>query len=322
MTKRTKRTIIDFFSNHNLRSFIVCLLITVVVWTLMSLSESKSVRHTHPLQFTGYDKNKYAITADTAIMLEINGSGFELLKTAFWKKVPEITIDLKGMRLRHRNSIATADLEKEFLSQLKLYENQTIHFGEDSVVFFLNARNSKRVKVDISGIDFEFSPQYGIYGNPTVTPDSVTIYGDSNALAEIKTVGVVGKKISNIETDSTYTVDLQPVWKQYSDVYPSVKKVKIRLSVERFTEASYTVPIDFVFRDTSVHAKVYPPTAEITCKVALKDYKRITPEMFRANVFCENLHRQDTLSITVSQFPKQVRISKIKPEYVQYVIIR
>lgn len=322
MTKKTKRTIIDFFSNHNLRSFIVCLLITVVVWTLMSLSESKSVRHTHQLHFTGYDKNKYAITADNAITMEINGSGFELLKTAFWKKVPEITINLRGRRLGHRNSIACADLEKEFLSQLKLYENQTIHFGEDSVVFYLNERNSKKVKVDISGIDFEFAPQYGIYGNPTVTPDSVTIYGDSTSLATITEIGVAKSKLRNIDADSTYIFDLQPVWEQFSDVYPSVKKVKIHLSVERYTEASYTVPIDFVFRDTSVHAKVYPPSAEITCKVALKDYKKITPEMFRANVFCENLHRQDTLPITVSQFPKQVRISKIKPEYVQYVIIR
>ena len=322
MTKKTKRTIIDFFSNHNLRSFILCLLITVVVWTLMSLSETKSVRHTHPLQFTGYDKNKYAITTDTAITLEINGSGFELLKTALWEKVPEITIDLKGMHLAHRNSIATADIEKEILSQLNLYENQSIRFAEDSVVFFLNERNSKKVKVDISNIDFEFGPQYGIYNSPTITPDSIVLYGDSSSLAEINSIGVVGKKIATIETDSTYVFDLQPVWKHYSDVYPNAKKVKIRLSVERYTEVNYTLPIDFVFRDTSVHAKVYPPTAEITCKVALKDYKKITPEMFRANVVCENLHRQDTLPITVSQFPKHVRISKVKPEYVQYVVIR
>ena len=322
MTKKTKRTIIDFFSNHNLRSFIVCLLITVVVWTLMSLSESKSVRHTHPLRFTGYDKNKYAITADTAITLEINGSGFELLKAAFWEKVPEITINLKGMHLGHRNSIATADLEKEFLSQLKLYENQTIHFGEDSVVFFLNARNSKKVKVDISNAVFEFGSQYGIYDNTIITPDSVIIYGDSNALSHIQKIGVEQTIISNIDNDSTYIIDLQPIWKQYSDVYTNVKKVKIRLSVERYTEANYTVPVKFVYSDTTVHAKVYPSSATITCKVALKDYKSITPDMFVVSAFCENLHHQDALPVTVSRFPQHVRVSKIEPDYVQYVIIQ
>lgn len=322
MTQKAKRTIIDFFSNHNLRSFLVCLLISVVVWTLMSLSEKKAIKNTHPLRFAGYDKNKYAIKSDTTLTLEINGSGFELLQTSFWEQIPAITIDLKGRKLKHHNKIATSDLQKEVLEQLKLYENQTIVFSEDSIEFWLMERNSKKVKVDISNIDFEFGPQYGIYNSPTITPDSIVLYGDSSSLAEINSIGVVGKKIANIETDSTYIFDLQPVWKHHSDVYPNAKKVKIRLSVERYTEVNYTVPIDFVFRDTSVHAKVYPPTAEITCKVALKDYKKITPEMFRANVVCENLHRQDTLPITVSQFPKHVRISKVKPEYVQYVVIR
>ena len=322
MTHKTKRTLIDFFSNHNLRAFLVCLLITCVAWVLMSLSEIQSMRHTHTLRFSGYDQNRYAIQADTTITIEINGTGFELLKTVMWEKAPAITIDLKGHRLRHRNSIATADLEKEILAQLNLFDNQKIRFSEDSIVFWLNARNSKKVKVDISDIDFEFAPQYGIYGNIAISPEFITIYGDSTSLAAIQKVEVVKTKISNIDADSTYTVALKPVWKHYSDTYANAEKVRIRVPVERYTEADYTVPIEFVFRDTSVHAKVYPPTAEITCKVAIKDYKTITADSFRANVFCENLHRQDTLPITVSSFPENVRISKISPEYVQYVVIK
>lgn len=322
MTQKAKRTIIDFFSNHNLRSFLVCLLITVVVWTLMSLSEKKALRYTHELCFAGYDQNRYAINSETTITLEINGSGFELLRTLTWKTPPPITIDLSGHRLKHRNSIATADIEKDILVQLHLFDNQKINFTEDSIVFWVNARNSKKVRVDLSDVDFDFAPQYGIYGKPLLSPDSVTIYGDSISLAAIDKIGAVKTKIHNIAADSTYVLPLQPVWKKYSDVYTDVDKVKIRIPVERFTEASYTVPISFVFRDTSVHAKVYPPTAEITCKIALKDFKGIVAGNFKASVYCESLHNQDTLPVIVSSFPENVRISKIKPEYVQYVVIR
>ena len=322
MTHKTKRTIIDFFSNHNLRACLVCLLITCVAWTLMSLSEKKTLRYTHELRFAGYDQNRYAITCDNSITLDISGSGFELLRTLSWETPPPVTIDLKGHRLKHRNSIATADIEKDLLTQLHLFDNQKISFTEDSVVFFVNARNSKKVKVDISDLRFEFHSQYGIYNNPVITPDSVTFYGDSGSLAQIDKIGVVHKTISDISSDSTYTVDLQPIWKQYSDVYPSAKKVKIRLSAERYTEVSYSLPIEFLSHDTAVHARLYPATAEITCKVALKDYKRITSEMFRVTAFCENTHRQDSLPVTISQFPNNVRVSKIKPEYVQYVIIK
>lgn len=322
MTKKTQRTIIDFFSNHNMRVFLACLLITAVVWVLMSLSESKTLRYTHPLRFIGYDQNRYAIQSDTTITIEINGTGFELLKTVFWDTPPTITIDLKGRKPKQRKSIATADLTKDILTQLKLSDNQTIRFAEDSVVFYMHTRHSKKIKVDISNVACDFAPQYGIYDNPTVTPDSVTLYGDSASLASLQSIGTMPTKLHNIDADSTYTIDLKPVWKQFSDVYANTHSVKVHIPAERFAEATYTIPIKFMFRDSSVHAKVYPPTAVITCKVAMKDYKKITPDMFTANVFCENLHRQDTLPITVSQFPTNVRITNIKPEHVQYVVIK
>lgn len=322
MTQKAKRTLVDFFSNHNMRVFLVCLLITAVVWVLMSLSETKSMRYSHPLKFSGYDRNRYAIQADTAITLEITGTGFELLKTLAWKTPPAITVDLSGRKYHLRNSMATADLEKSVLAQLNLYDNQKIRFMEDSIVFFLNKRASKTVAVDIANVDFEFAPQYGIYGAFVVTPDSITLYGDSNSLGQVDKVGVEKVRLHNIDADSTYTIPLQPVWKQYSDLYPSARYVKVHIPVQRFTEATYTVPIAFVYRDTTVHAKVYPPNAVITCKVALKDYKRITASDFETVVSCQSLHQQDTLPVEVSRFPQHVRISKINPEHVQYVVIK
>jgi hypothetical protein len=92
--------------------------------------------------------------------------------------------------------------------------------------------------------------------------------------------------------------------------------------VERYTELSVLVPIKFYSSDSLVDVRLYPESVEVLVDVALKDYKSIKPHMFTASVEYTGDVSQDLLSVGLSKFPSTVRIKKVIPEQVQYVIIK
>ena len=82
------------------------------------------------------------------------------------------------------------------------------------------------------------------------------------------------------------------------------------------------VPLDFKAQDTSLQVRLYPESAEILLDVALKDYKTINEDMFAAEVRYDGDVTKNMLPVQISKFPSNVRIKKIKPEQIQYVIIK
>ena len=317
--KGTKRKIATIAHDHNVRLFLVCLLVTVILWIVLTLSASRSKRYTCPVKYVGYGKQEYVLLADSTLTFDIECSGFEHLHTLFWKETPEININL---RKHGGKSLYIRDLSEQILSQLGFSEGRTINFLTDSLRLNFQKRMSKKVKVDISGIKLAFAEQYGVYGMPVVSPDSITFYGNLESLKKVNSVQVVDTQLTNLNRNRVCEIPLRPDWRRFAGVCPSQEKVKVTVNVERQTEVRYSVPLKFTCSDTSVHAKLYPSNVEITSRVAMRDYKSMSPDLFTAAVFYDVNEKKDTLPVFISEFPQFVHISKVEPKNVRYLIIK
>lgn len=322
-----KKIRLKITQKEKIKPFLGCLLITVVFWMVQTLSDTYEYEKLYPIEFSGYDKQKYSfIMADTVINLSVKSTGFQYITGLFDKK-EKITFDVNNENYYETGenrvyALSLRDNKDAIREQIIFLRQKEMQFHTDTVRIVLAQRTAKKIKLEVENVDFLFEPQYGLYGKPKITPDSIEIYGSEKSLEKITKIETARQTIRKINKTGFYNLKLKSPADKYPDVQLSTNYVKIHLPIEKYTEMSVVVPLDLKAQDTSLQVRLYPESAEILLDVALKDYKTINEDMFAAEVRYDGDVTKNMLPVQISKFPSNVRIKKIKPEQIQYVIIK
>ncbi len=290
------------------------------MWIGVSLSEP----HEYPLKVNvdieGIDTLRYAVVyADTAFNLNVEMPGFNAAMIDLLNRTPRINVDMSNGGMQR--SLAVADINENLRQQLLLYGVKRVLGGHDSIRIRLSERTSRIFPVRLDSVDFAFSEQYGLYGEPRVEPAEITLYGSDSILNTISEIQVAPSHITGISATSTYRLALDPVWQHMGDVRPSTSEVDVYLPVEAFVERVYTVPIEVDGADTSVRLRIYPDKAKVRAWVAKRDLQR-TPKFRVAIDYNEVLAGATLQKPRLIQFPAHMRPRSVEPEEVQCLIIK
>lgn len=322
-----KKIRLKITQKEKIKPFLGCLLITVVFWMVQTLSDTYEYEKLYPIEFSGYDKQKYSfIMADTVINLSVKSTGFQYI-TGLFDRNGKIIFDVNNENYYETAgnrvyALSLKDNKDAIKDQIVFLRQKEMQFQTDTVRMLLARRAAKRVKLEVENVDFLFEPQYGLYGKPTITPDSIGIYGSEKSLEKITKIETARQTIRKINKTGFYNLKLKSPADKYPDVQLSTDYVRIHLPVEKYTEMRVVVPLDFKAQDTPLQVRLYPESVEILLDVALKDYKTINEDMFAAEVRYDGDVTKNMLPVQISKFPSNVRIKKIKPEQIQYVIIK
>lgn len=307
-----------------MKRFLVILCLTVLVWLGLSLAEEK----VYPMQvrvvMEGYDTVRYAVVdADTVLPLQVSMDGFSALMASLHRDADTLHVDVP----EGQSAVAVSSLGDRW--------NRTIHGARhvtssvDSLRIVLVQRASRTYRPSIDDVNFAFSEQYGLYGEPVVTPAEVVLYGPEEALAQIGEVRVdadafaaaTGGGKREITSSGTYRLPLVPVWKSFADVRPSCTEVEIYLPVEAYVERDYRVPIRVLDADSTVTLRLYPETATVRAWVAQRDLYRELDFTVAVN-YADVMRGEARLTPQLVEFPAYVRPRKVEPEEVQVVVIK
>ncbi len=98
------------------------------------------------------------------------------------------------------------------------------------------------------------------------------------------------------------------------------ENVSVVLTVDKFTESEIEIPIVYSGQDHAI--KTFPEKVKVTYFVTLENYKRITTEMFLADVSFSGEENPEKLKINLVQYPSFIKIIKIEPLEVEYLLIK
>jgi hypothetical protein len=118
-------------------------------------------------------------------------------------------------------------------------------------------------------------------------------------------------------------VDLNIDLTKEKNISVSPKKIVSYLKVEKFTESNIEIPINHNAAKINKSIKLFPDKVNVSYMVALKDYKRVNESMFRAVVDFTKLDlksAENKVKVEISKFPSFVKINKIDPEKVEFII--
>ena len=311
---------------QRLSIFLVCLVISIIIWFSIKLSDEYDTVIQIPVTFTHIPKNKSLIYAsDSVLQVEIVDKGSNILKMLYLQKIMPTTISLRFLPLYQKGeeyqgiitpSALVNDIERE---QNLLGKINSI--SPDTIYLYFESEKSRKVPVKAK-LEITFEKEFMSYGQVVFTPDSVVIKGPE-------------KKISNVDFASLGVIRLNQLNQNYKgekafpkdstnrDVSFYPNKVSFSIPVEKFTEAKAEVEVKII-NSNGLNIKTFPDKVKVFYNVALKDYPKIEPGMiFAVADFSKaNLPETDKIKVSLESYPSYIRINKIEPEKVEFIIIK
>lgn len=309
----------DFANNRKATSFAFCVLLSVMLWLLIKLSDEYRSVVQVSIEMSEIPNDKVLLgTSADQLEIEIQSFGFRLLRY-HWGNDKELEIRLDKLIQQSENRYYW--LPNQHLVAL----NQQFNFGEkisnirpDTLFFSIEKKISKKLPV-VASLDLGYNKQFKST-KEILVPDSVTVSGPENyvnAYKNISTEFFVKKEIKNsftqslaLQTDTNVTLDF------------SQNKVELQVEVDEYTEGKKIVPITMVNVPDSVQLKIFPNKVELSYLVSLSDYKHINESDFIVQCDYRQLIGQpmDRLKVKLMKFPSEVELLHTSPSRVEYIL--
>jgi hypothetical protein len=173
------------------------------------------------------------------------------------------------------------------------------------------------VKLDLT---LNFEKQYLLYDSIKYFPDSVIVSGSPQTLDTLRYVTTTKKEFEKLKESQSFSLGFTKSKNIKYTVHPEM--VKVNFSVEKYTDGTIEVPVSI--GNSGVNLKLFPDKVNVTYLVAMKDYKSITPDMFSATVNAVKLqeHKDNKLKVEISKVPSFLKITRVEPEKVEYIIVK
>ena len=297
---------------------IVFILISALLWLIIKLSDTYTVTVPFAIHYVDIPASQIIADNGQEISATVTTTGFKLLNYYSKRKTKRgIEISLKEVKYKKNEddtySFSSRHIEEK-IGEFMATNATDIHLNDDTQYFDMSRLASKKVKI-VPNTNFSFDKQYSYYGEPSSTPDSITIYGTIDAVnntKEIRTEAITRKNVNqNIVTRAKIDLDER--------LHAEIDEVEVSVNVEKYTEAEAIVPITI---PGNVKLHLYPNKATVKYKVAMKDYAIINTLSFKAVADTTNMLISDVLPVNLVLYPSNTQIIGIDPKEVEYIIVQ
>lgn len=134
-------------------------------------------------------------------------------------------------------------------------------FITDSLVFTFPLETNRKVPVEVP-LSVGYRSQYMRASSLKVTPDSVTVYGESERLEGIVRVKAAPLNLSDVHETMHGSLRLERI----KGVRLSAEEVNYELPVSRYVELRSTVPVEVWNVPSGHHLQVFPASADVVLR--------------------------------------------------------
>lgn len=325
---KSRRIIVSLrkISRTKLFVYFLCVIVSFGIWTTLSLSEKNIKSLELNIRFINHPKNLTLVNQpEKKIYINItstsNNVNFLNQNKKKFIDLDVSKIELTKAKNQYIGNIKPSEYLNSIASQLMVY-GDIEYISPDSISLVYEKNISKKIPVDIN-VNYQFPSQYWISSEISIKPDSVTITG---LLSDIDTISRIKTVYKDFETlyDSVKIILPLEIPKTNYPLLVSEDSIKIIIPIEQFTEKSFTIPINVNDKTNEFKIKTFPDIVTVSCLVSIKKFNQLSDSMFEATVFYnEQIDKNSSmLPVQIIHSLDYVKISKITPQKVEYIIIK
>lgn len=310
-------------SHPRLIVFLVCLAISILMWLFIELMKDYTDEIKYNISFINVPKDLILTNSgDSVISIGMNAQGFELLAAKYSKAIRHLTVDLSTLKIRPTGDGYTAYLPstrimEQLGSQIR-FEKEITYIKPDTLFFRFSKIFSKQVPVKLD-LDYTLDGQYDITDSIFFRPQYISVSSIKSIIDTLSFVMTDKLSLSKLDSSVNMKVGLNKGYRANLIKY-SIDSVTVKLKIEKVTEAGYTIPVSIIGNGENV--KIFPDKVEIVCRIPLSVYPHIDASDFSAQVeYLPASLKEKKLKVNLTKIPDKVKILKISPAEVEYIII-
>jgi YbbR domain-containing protein len=310
-------------SRSRLLVFLICLVISVIIWFLIVLSKESYITLDFPVIYEN-SPGAYVLSGqqDSIISFTVSSGGLDLLAVEYLNRKFPIRIDLTNVKVRKDGDLYWSGVPTSVYSAQVM---KRMHLSAEHVTVtpdFLNLKfepiSGRKVKI-IPKLKLEFEKQYKLCDSIFVVPDSVNILGQKEIIENIPFIETETRELLNVNANQTFEAGLD-IPAGYTNIKLVPEKAEVSFNVEKYTESKVEVPV--TCQKPELKIKTFPEFVTITYNVGLKDFSRVNKDSFLAQVSYIPGDSSSKLNVDLVRYPSFIQIVRIEPEEVEFLILK
>ena len=301
--------------NKNLHIAIFSTLFAVALWLSITMGYEYQTVVSVPLVLENIRPNRsLAKVVPPDVNVKVHASGWQLVGLYF---VPDVRYVLDLSDISNRFSFVTS---KDIMERLKLPQGiHTVDIKPDTIVVVLDDRIKKTVPVE-PVVTMTFHEGYGVVGDITSIPDSVTLTGAKDLLDRIDRWQTDPLIFSNLKSDVNARVGVSDTMSYGITPFPAA--VAVQIDVQPIAEKSFKgIPVEVNQVPGNRVVVLIPPKIDIIVRGGIEQVAAVEQKDFSSYVDYKSILLDTTGSIhPVVTTPKDIKIVRQDPERLQYVV--
>lgn len=307
-------------SNKIPKTFISFLIISFLIWFLITFSKEYDTVVTYPVSYKNLPQNKLLQeTPRSTIDISIKASGFKIVRTKLKNKIIKLEASelqkkkAENFYLLTRNQ--TVKIQKQLLSGVVLQE-----IIQDTIYLNLGILGSKKVAIK-PNLTINYHIGYDLLEPITIKPDSVVVSGSEAQLQKIKYLTLNKLSLNDVKNDFSEQVGIINPEAQNS-LNINTSKVSISGKVDKFTEGVLQIPFTIKNLPENTSLTILTENVEIVFIVALSNFAKVSEASFK--VECDfALSEENNLGYLIPKViskPNFIKSFKLVPSKIDFLI--
>jgi len=299
------------------KNFLWCFVAAAVLWLFTALNEQYTSSIIVAAKYINYPKDKVFLRPlPDNFKLMITAKGWDLMSNYYQRKAESITIDLNDYR--KTDVLIVKTLQDKF----SLLMSQKITIGDvypETISLIQDEKGSKKVPVRLK-LDIGYKDQFGLGGEISYTPDSITITGPDSILRGIDHVDTRSEIMKNLERVSNYDINLKDPDPKNITYSPDI--IKVQIPVYQLSEKKIIIPVQVINKPLSDTFQLIPVKVSVIYQVPVNKYSMIDPSQFQAIVDGSQIDtiNREPLKVQLITQPKYTYNIRLNPDFVDFLI--
>jgi YbbR domain-containing protein len=316
-------TTVKYFSNRKkpgkTKAFFICLLIAAFLWLVHSLNTTYTYTFRVPVQFSNLPVNKKPLMQlPEALYVDAKESGLKLSLILLNKPFKPLVVDFNTLEAVNRNQnyvLSASDLN---FKKLFKFDARVVKVSPDTLYFSEKTGYQKIVPVKIP---LYIKCQQGFdYKRPVITPNFITIWGDTSLIGNIDTIYTQPLTLNNLNENVSSNISfIRPD----AEVYTSANSAHIFIEVARLVEQTITLPVTDVRAQAGNVVNIYPNSVRVRFTSMQNTLDAGDTVLFQASIDSRKINRRSKkCPVFISEMPPNITIMDIEPKEVEILIFR
>ena len=244
---------------------VLSLILAFLIWVLTNLAKDYSGTVSVPVVALSNIEGHAMESSNTVLVsARCRTDGFRLVREGSRRerKVVKVRFDRGDLRRLGKDTYGVIGGAKNSYTTQFFGDNVQLEaFITDTLKFIFPAETHKRVPVEIPH-SLTFRPQHMLSGPVSVSPDTITVYGESARLEAVEKVTTPRLVLIDLDQPQNGVLKLNAP----DGVRLSTDQVSYEIPVSRYVELQTTLPVQVRNVPSGRQLQVYPPTAKVVLR--------------------------------------------------------